>query len=54
LLRTPPPVAGFAMGARAVTVGFLLASFRALLLPLAALCVLAVLARKTGAAQAEI
>jgi uncharacterized membrane protein YoaK (UPF0700 family) len=49
LLRTLPPVAGFAMGAGAGAAGYVLASFWALLLPLAALCVLAVLSRKTGA-----
>ena len=54
LLRTLPPVAGFALGAGAGAAGYLLASFWALLLPLAALCVLAVLSRKTGAAQTGI
>jgi uncharacterized membrane protein YoaK (UPF0700 family) len=54
LLRTLPPVAGFAIGAGAGAAGFLLASFWALLLPLAALCVLAVLSGKTGAPQTEI
>ncbi|MFM0294479.1 MULTISPECIES: YoaK family protein [Paraburkholderia] len=41
LLRTLPPVAGFAIGASAGAAGFLIASFWALLLPLVALCVLA-------------
>jgi len=54
LLRTLPPVAGFALGAGAGAAGYLLASFWALLLPLAALCVLAVLSRKTGAAQTGV
>jgi uncharacterized membrane protein YoaK (UPF0700 family) len=48
LLSTLLPVVGFAIGAGAGAVGFLLASFWALLLPLAALCVLAVRSRKTG------
>jgi uncharacterized membrane protein YoaK (UPF0700 family) len=47
LWRTLPPVAGFAVGAGAGAAGYLLASFWALLLPLAALCALAVLSRKT-------
>ncbi len=51
LLRILPPVAGFAVGACAGAAGFLLASFWALLLPLAALCVLAVLVRRTGTPQ---
>ncbi len=58
LLSTLPPVAGFAIGAGAGAgagaAGFLIASFWALLLPLAALCVLAVLSRKTGATPTEI
>jgi uncharacterized membrane protein YoaK (UPF0700 family) len=54
LLSTLPPVAGFAIGAGAGAAGYLLASFWALLLPLAVLCVLAVLSRKTGAPQTEI
>jgi uncharacterized membrane protein YoaK (UPF0700 family) len=54
LSRTLPAVAGFAIGAAAGAVGYLRASFWALLLPLAALSVLAVLSRKTGAAQAAI
>ena len=54
LLRTLPPVAGFALGACAGAAGYLFASFWALLLPLAALCVLAVLARKTSAPQVGI
>jgi uncharacterized membrane protein YoaK (UPF0700 family) len=41
LMRTLPPVAGFAIGASAGAAGFLIASFWALLLPLVALCVLA-------------
>ncbi len=41
LMRTLPPVAGFAIGASAGAAGFLIASFWALLLPLLALCVLA-------------
>jgi uncharacterized membrane protein YoaK (UPF0700 family) len=49
LLRTLPAVAGFAIGASAGAASYLLASFWALLLPLAALCVLAVLSRKSGA-----
>lgn len=49
LLNTLPPIAGFAIGASAGATGFMLASFWALLFPLAALCVLAVLSRKTGA-----
>lgn len=53
LMRTLPPVAGFAIGAGAGAGGYLLASFWALLLPLAALCVLAVLSRNTGAAPAQ-
>jgi uncharacterized membrane protein YoaK (UPF0700 family) len=53
LLRTLPPVAGFAIGAGAGAAGFLLASFWALLLPLAALCVLAVLSRNTGSPPAQ-
>ncbi|MGF6755729.1 hypothetical protein [Paraburkholderia sp. GAS42] len=54
LLRTLPPIAGFAMGACAGAAGYLLASFWALLLPLATLCLLAVLARKTGTPQVGI
>jgi uncharacterized membrane protein YoaK (UPF0700 family) len=54
LWRTLPPVAGFAIGAGAGAAGYLLASFWALLLPLAALCVLAALSRSTGAAPAHI
>ena len=54
LLRTLPPVAGFALGAGAGAAGYLLASFWALLLPLAALCVLAVLSRNTGAPPASV
>ncbi|MFP3550419.1 YoaK family protein [Paraburkholderia sp. SIMBA_049] len=53
LWRTLPPVAGFAIGAGAGAAGYLLASFWALLLPLAALCVLAALSRNTGAAPAQ-
>jgi uncharacterized membrane protein YoaK (UPF0700 family) len=41
LMRTLPPVAGFAIGASAGAAGFLIASFWALLLPLVALCILA-------------
>ncbi|XUW92809.1 DUF1275 domain-containing protein [Burkholderia sp. M6-3] len=41
LMRTLPPVAGFAIGASAGAAGFLIGSFWALLLPLVALCVLA-------------
>jgi uncharacterized membrane protein YoaK (UPF0700 family) len=48
LRRTLPPVAGFAVGACAGAVGFLLTSFWALLLPLAALCALALLVRKAA------
>ncbi|CAG9234271.1 conserved membrane hypothetical protein [Paraburkholderia sabiae] len=51
LLRTLPPVAGFAIGAGAGAAGYLFASFWALLPPLVALCVLAVLSRNTGASQ---
>ncbi|MEW9583379.1 YoaK family protein [Paraburkholderia sp. DGU8] len=51
LLRILPPVAGFAVGACAGAAGFLLASFWALPLPLAALCVLAVLLRRTDTPQ---
>ena len=54
LSRTLPTVAGFAIGAAAGAAGYLRASFWALLVPLAALSVLAVLSRKTGAAQAAI
>jgi uncharacterized membrane protein YoaK (UPF0700 family) len=54
LLRTLPPVAGFAIGAGAGAAGYRLASFWALLLPLAALCALAVLSRKSGAPQVGI
>ncbi|CAB3799116.1 YoaK family protein [Pararobbsia alpina] len=54
LLRTLPPVAGFAIGAGAGAAGYLFASFWALLLPLAGLCVLAVLSRRTGAGQTGI
>ncbi|MGN8111677.1 YoaK family protein [Paraburkholderia sp. 22098] len=41
LMRTLPPVAGFAIGASAGAAGFLIASFWALLLPFVALCILA-------------
>lgn len=51
LLRTLPAVAGFAIGAGAGAAGYLRASFWALLVPLAALCLLTLLARKTGASQ---
>ncbi|WP_109479751.1 YoaK family protein [Paraburkholderia sp. C35] len=54
LVRTLPPVAGFAIGAGAGAAGFLYASFWALLLPLAALCVLAFLSRNTGAPPAQV
>jgi uncharacterized membrane protein YoaK (UPF0700 family) len=54
LLRTLPVVAGFAIGAGAGAAGFLLASFWALLLPLAGLCVLAVRSRTIGAPQTGI
>jgi len=54
LLRTLPPVAGFAIGASVGAAGYLFASFWALLLPLAALCALAMLSRKTGAPQTAI
>ena len=53
-LCTLLPVAGFAIGAGAGAAGFLLASFWALLLPLAALCVLALRSRMTGSPQACI
>jgi uncharacterized membrane protein YoaK (UPF0700 family) len=53
LWRTLPPVAGFAIGAGAGAAGYLLASFWALQLPHAALCVLAALSRNTGAAPAQ-
>ncbi|MPW23133.1 DUF1275 domain-containing protein [Paraburkholderia sp. CNPSo 3157] len=51
LLRTLPPVGGFAVGAGAGAAGYLFASFWALLLPLAALCMLAALSRTTGATR---
>ncbi|MFL9931065.1 YoaK family protein [Paraburkholderia sp. RL18-103-BIB-C] len=54
LLRTLPAVAGFATGAGAGAAGYLLASFWALLVPLVALCMLAVLSRKSGVPQVEI
>jgi uncharacterized membrane protein YoaK (UPF0700 family) len=50
LLRTLPAVAGFATGAGAGAAGYLLASFWALLAPLAGLCVLAVRSGKDGRA----
>jgi uncharacterized membrane protein YoaK (UPF0700 family) len=53
-LRTLPAVTGFAIGACAGAAGYLLVSFWALLVPLVALCMLAVLSRKTGAPQVEI
>jgi uncharacterized membrane protein YoaK (UPF0700 family) len=54
LLRILPPVAGFALGACAGAVAFKVASFWALLLPLAALCALAVLVRRTGTPKVGI
>jgi uncharacterized membrane protein YoaK (UPF0700 family) len=54
LLRTLPAVTGFAIGACAGAAGYLLVSFWALLVPLVALCMLAVLSRNTGAPQVEI